>query len=432
MFRKRQKLGKYRIGRRIAVGGFAEVYEAMDTIEGVPVALKIPSQHLLTRDALSDFKREVRLTARLKHENILPIKNADFVGDVFVIAYPLGERSLDDRLQRRISREKALDIGAEILAGLAHAHAQRVIHCDVKPDNVVLFADGSAKLTDFGIARFALRTLRASGSGTVGYVAPEQAMGQPSFRSDVFSAGLLIYRMLTGVLPEWPYRWPLEGLERLRGRVSPDLIQVLHRALQVDPHKRYQDARQMLRALRAARASQERTEKGGTTTRESVRRDWREQQRKQFLREHGTALEARYACARCDGPVSEAMVACPWCGTKRDKHKDETRFPTACPRCRRGLKLDWKYCPWCYGGAVGPLSTRRYSDRRYSGACASCRHPLMPFMRYCPGCRAKLNRRWAIQGVKARCKGCGWGVLTEYWSTCPWCARTLKKPPARR
>jgi serine/threonine-protein kinase len=432
MFRKRQKLGKYRIGRRLAVGGFAEVYEAMDTIEGVPVALKIPSQHLLTREALADFKREVRLTARLKHENILPIKNADFIGDVFVIAYPLGERSLDDRLQRRISREKALDIGEEVLAGLAHAHSQRVIHCDVKPDNIVLFADGSAKITDFGIARFALRTLRASGSGTVGYVAPEQAMGKPSFRSDVFSAALLIYRMLTGVLPEWPYRWPLDGLDRLRGRVSPDLIQVLHKSLQVDPHKRYQDARQMLRALRAARASAARTAKRGTTTRAGVKRDWRELQRKQFLREHKTELEVHHTCARCDGPVSEAMMACPWCGTKREKHRDETRFPTACPRCRRGLKLDWKYCPWCYGAAVGPLSTRRYSDRRYSATCTSCRHPLMPFMRYCPGCRAKVKRRWKIQKSRDRCRGCGWGVLSEYWSTCPWCARALKKPPTRR
>jgi serine/threonine-protein kinase len=432
MFRKRQKLGKYRIGRRLAVGGFAEVYEAMDTIEGVNVALKIPSQHLLTRDALGDFKREVRLTAKLRHENILPIKNADFVGDVFVIAYPLGEKSLDDRLQRRISREKALDIGEDILAGLAHAHGQRVIHCDVKPDNVVLFADGSAKLTDFGIARFALRTLRASGSGTVGYVAPEQAMGQPSFRSDVFSVALVLYRMLTGVLPEWPYRWPLVGLERLRGRVSPDLIQVLHKSLQVDPHKRYQDARQMLRALRAARASAERTEKRGTTTRSNVKRDWRELQRKQFLREHKVALQVCAACTRCDGPISEAMLACPWCGTKREKHGDETAFPTACPRCKRGLKLDWKFCPWCYGTAVGPLSTRRYSDRRYSADCTKCHHPLMPFMRYCPGCRAKTTKRWTIAGSKARCKGCGWGVLAEYWMNCPWCARTLKKAPTRR
>jgi len=425
MFRKRQKLGKYRIGRRLAVGGFAEVYEAMDTIEGVQVALKIPSPHLLTRDALADFKREVRLTAKLKHENILPIKNADFVGDVFVIAYPLGERSLDDRLQKRISREKALDIGEEILAGLAHAHAQRVIHCDVKPDNVVLFSDGSAKLTDFGIARFALRTLRASGSGTVGYVAPEQAMGKPSFRSDVFSVGLVIYRMLTGVLPEWPYRWPLAGLERLRGRVSPDLIQVLHKALQVDPHKRYQDARQMLRALRGARAA-ERSAQKGKTTRSNLRRDWRELQRKQFQREHKAELETVHTCTRCDGPVSEAMTACPWCGVKRGKLKDESRFPTACPRCKRGLKLDWKFCPWCYGSAVGPLSTRRYKDRRYSDSCAKCRHPLMPFMRYCPGCRAKIAKRWTIKGSRGRCKGCGWGVCSEYWTTCPWCARKIQ------
>jgi serine/threonine protein kinase len=91
-------------------------------------------------------------------------------------------------------------------SAIAYAHAHnRVIHCDVKPDNFILFPDNVLKLADFGIAKVAYQTLRASGSGTVGYVAPEQAMGKPSFRSDVFSLGLILYRMFSGVLPEWPY-----------------------------------------------------------------------------------------------------------------------------------------------------------------------------------------------------------------------------------
>jgi serine/threonine-protein kinase len=425
MLRQRQKLGKYRIGARIAAGGFADVYEARDTIEGVLVALKIPSPHLLTRDALADFKREVRLTARLDHPSILPIKTADFIGDVFVIAYPLGERSLDVRLRSRISREKALDYGEQILAGLAHAHGHNVIHCDVKPDNVILFPGGRARLTDFGIAKLAQKTLRASGSGTVGYVAPEQAMGRPSFRSDVFSAGLVLYRMLSGVLPEWPYRWPLAGFERLRRRLHPDLIQILHKSLQVDPKKRYQDARQMERALRAVRARALRPPRQDKITRTSASRHWREIKKKQFLREYKRTLLLRQACRRCDGPLSEAMLACPWCGTEQKRLRGETTLPAACPRCRRGLKSDWRFCPWCYGPSVGPLSTRTYGDKRYVKKCSECRHPLMAFMRYCPGCRAKVQRPWTIAGSKDRCPGCGNGVLRDYWTHCPWCRRTL-------
>jgi hypothetical protein len=210
--------------------------------------------------------------------------------------------------------------------------------------------------------------------------------------------------------------------------VHPDLIALLQRSLQVDPYKRYADARDMLKALRTikARALQPAKKNARRRTRLSPsRKDWREAQRKQFQREHRKPLETRHVCGRCDGPVAESMTACPWCGSARKKHRDETRFPAACCRCRRGVKLDWRYCPWCYGAGIGPLSTRRYSDKRYSAKCHGCRHPLMPFMRYCPGCHAKVRRRWPIQGTRERCAGCGWGVLSEYWSHCPWCAREM-------
>lgn len=249
----RQMLGKYRIRRRIGAGAFATVYEAYDTIEAVPVALKIPNLDQLDKEALNAIHREVRLTARLEHENILPLRNAMMIDGLFVIATPLGEQALTDRLHYRLGPKTALSYTEQLLDALAYAHEQRIIHCDIKPDNVILFPDGQVRLADFGIAKVALRTrtIMGSGQGTVGYIAPEQAMGKPSFRSDVFSMGLLIYRMFAGELPTWPFDWPLPGAERLRRTVSRDFIRFLRRSIEVRDRKRFRDGVQMQRAFEA-------------------------------------------------------------------------------------------------------------------------------------------------------------------------------------
>lgn len=244
----RQIFGKYRILRRISSGGFATVYAALDRIEGARVAIKIPHDHLMTEEALDDFKREARITAQLDHPSILPLKSADFIGDRFVIVYRLGERSLSDRLHYRLSGEKALTYIEQMLEGMAYAHAKRIVHCDLKPDNMILFPDDRLCLTDFGIARVMQRTMMsASGSGTVGYIAPEQAMGRPSFRSDVFSLGLVMYRLFARQLPKWPYDWPPVGYSDLRRKIHPDMIAFIQKSIEVDHRYRYADARSMLR-----------------------------------------------------------------------------------------------------------------------------------------------------------------------------------------
>jgi serine/threonine-protein kinase len=249
----RQTLGKYRIRRRIGAGAFATVYEAYDTIEGMPVALKVPHLDQIDRDSLKLIHREVRLTARLEHENILPLRNAMTIDGYFVIATPLGEQTLTDRLRYRLGPKTALSYTEQLLDALAYAHEVRVIHCDIKPDNVILFPEGHARLADFGIAKVALRTrtIMGSGQGTVGYIAPEQAMGKPSFRSDVFSMGLLIYRMFAGELPAWPFDWPLPGAERLRRTVSRDFVTFLRRSIEVHERKRFRDGVQMQKAFQA-------------------------------------------------------------------------------------------------------------------------------------------------------------------------------------
>ncbi len=247
--RTRQKLGKYRIEKRLSEGGFATVYRAFDTIEGIHVALKIPRAMKTSEEALRDFRREVRLAAKLEHPNILPLKDASLIDDYFVITFPLGERTLADRLSRRVSLRSALSLSEQILEALAYAHQQHIIHCDVKPENMVLFAGDRLRLGDFGIAKFAQKTIQGSGTGTLGYMAPEQAMGKPSQRSDVFSAGLIIYRMLTGEWPEWPYSWPPPAISKLRARVHPDFIAFIQKAIEVDPKRRFRDAEQMRNAF---------------------------------------------------------------------------------------------------------------------------------------------------------------------------------------
>jgi len=185
-FKKRQKLGKYRIEKRLAEGPYASVYAAMDTIEGQRVALKVPRAEHSDKASLEDFKREARLAARLYHPNILPLKDASFIDGRFVIVTPLGDETLATRLSRRVSMAMLIDFADQLLDALAYAHSERVLHCDVKPENLILFGRDNLMLADFGIAKTALRTIKASGSGTLGYLAPEQAMGRPSPRSDVF------------------------------------------------------------------------------------------------------------------------------------------------------------------------------------------------------------------------------------------------------
>jgi RNA polymerase subunit RPABC4/transcription elongation factor Spt4 len=433
MVRVRQHLGKYRIERRLAEGGFATVYRAQDTIAGVPVALKVPHPSLVNKETLEAFRKEVRLTAHLDHPNILPVKDAGFIEGTFFIAYPLGDSTLADRLKNRLSTRTMVRFVDQMLEAVAFAHRRRIMHCDIKPENFILFPENRLRLADFGIAKVAQRTLRASGSGTVGYLAPEQAMGKPSFRSDVFSLGLVIYRMLSGQLPEWPFSWPLPGYERLRKNVHPDVIGFLRRATAVDHRKRFKDAAQMQaafrklrpRALRSTPSRQRRRKKNRTTV-----RDWRTIRLRGFLQLYRGPLAVHSSCHRCDGPVAEAMQFCPWCGSKRRVKADETRFRANCPRCKRGIKTDWRFCPWCYGPAINPDSSYRYADARYVARCAnpSCKDKvLMPFMRYCPWCGRKIRKAWKISGAKDRCEKCGWGIVPEYWDFCPWCGKNLRR-----
>ena len=431
ILRSGSRLGKYRIERKLGEGAFANVYRALDTLEGLRVALKVPHESVLDEETEEDFRKEIRLAARLQHPNILPLKSADYINGALVLAYPLGEKTLADRLRSRLSLATALEYTEQILEAAAFAHEQRVIHCDIKPENFILL-DGELMLADFGIAKVAMRTIKASGSGTIGYCAPEQAMGKPSFRSDVFSLGLIIFRMMSGQLPEWPFQWPPAGIKRLKSSIHPDLIAHLRRSTELDPRKRFTSATPFLAAFRRIkpRALMKRAKRPAVISASAAKTHWKSVQWRQFKRHYGKLLETKFECNRCNGPVSEPMIHCPWCNQSRATHNAETAMPHCCPRCNRGLKTDWHYCPWCYGPGFEVDTTRCFSDKRYVARCTNgncTRKLLMPFMRYCPWCHRKVSRKWKIEDSKHTCKSCHWGVLRDFWSYCPWCGKMIKK-----
>lgn len=244
------RLDKYRLTKRLGSGGFATVYSALDQIENRQVALKLPDERFVSDTAsLEDLQREVRIMAKLEHPQIVQLKDARFIDGRFVMVFPLGLESLDSRLQRRLGRQTAVQLAEQMVAAVAFAHGNKVLHRDIKPDNFILFPDNQLRLTDFGLARIQRGKADHSASGTLGYMAPEQAMGRPTFRSDVFGLGLVLYRMFSGKLPAFPFEGALPGIARARRTLTPEYLAWILKAIEPSPSKRYRDAVTMLRAL---------------------------------------------------------------------------------------------------------------------------------------------------------------------------------------
>ena len=404
----RQKLGKYRIERRLAEGPIAAVYEAVDTIHGVNVALKIPHESTMDDFFLADFKREARLAQRLEHPNILPIRDASFIDGRFVIAMPLGERRC--RTDEAAARHR---LGAAVRQAGARGGARPRAERHSLRHRPTTSSCSPSQLKSRTSASRSRSALKASGSGTVGYIAPEQAVGRPKFQSDVFSLGLVIYELLSGHLPEWPYDWPPHGIKRVRAKLKPKLVDWLRRAIQVRPESRFRNAVTMYREFRRVRngaAKKKRSARRGNSADDPAL--WQTVLFRQFQRKYRKTLETRYECRHCSGPVAELMQACPWCGTEPPlDYGHASREQAECPRCHRGVKLDWHYCPSCYGPGFEVETTRRYADRRYGAKCQNekCRGPLMPSCAAVRGA-CKTKRPWKLPGGETRCPHCRWGV----------------------
>src|SRR5213592_296557 len=201
--------GRYRLESKLGSGGMSTVYLARDSTLERWVAVKVMHREMSDQpDQIERFRREARAVAQLSHPNVVAVIDAGEDGGYpyIVLEYVEGE-TLKQRIDRlgRLPADEAVAYAIEVGRGLAAAHARRMVHRDVKPQNVLIDSDGRAKVTDFGIAH-ALdvdgMTITGTIMGSSNYIAPEQARGEPvDEQSDVYSLGCVLYELLTGEVP---------------------------------------------------------------------------------------------------------------------------------------------------------------------------------------------------------------------------------------
>ncbi len=324
MFFRGQTVGKYRILSPLGSGGFGSVYLAEDTWIEKKVAIKVPHKQNLD---FGELAREPRLLASLSHPNIVTVVTAEKQDDIFFIVM---EYVPGDTLEAIVEREgalelpRALDYTCQICNAMDHAHGQGIIHRDLRPGNVLVTEQGIVKVADFGTSRFL--EIAAHGTTVIGsppYMAPEQFHGKAVFASDIYSLGITMYQMLTGVLPyETPAPSDLERLmrgelaspPRLRNPKLPKAISdIVMKAMAADLPSRYQRASDLLDAVLSA---------SRTTT---PKRRWRpaptsggsaavdEAQEIQTRLKAREIVQPRF-CWKCGKALHARTDRCPFCG----------------------------------------------------------------------------------------------------------------------
>jgi eukaryotic-like serine/threonine-protein kinase len=262
--------GRYRVLSRLGSGGMADVYLAEDQLLGRQLAVKVLHHHFAEdQEFVERFRREASSAAGLSHPNIVGIfDRGEWDGTYYIAMEYVPGRSLKAlvREQGPLHPVVAIDIVTQILQAARFAHARGVIHRDLKPHNVILDEEGRARVTDFGIAQAGASDMTVTGSimGTAQYLSPEQAQGHTvSTASDLYSVGVILYELLTGVVPFDGDTAVAIAFKQVSAQPSaPSVVnpavpavldQIVLRALAKDPTARYADAEEFIAALRSAR-----------------------------------------------------------------------------------------------------------------------------------------------------------------------------------
>ena len=266
---------RYEIEVEIGAGAFATTYRGHDRRLDRTVAIKVLSREYARDPSYAQrFEREAQTAASISHGNVVDVYDFGQQGDTLyiVMQYVAGE-DLKHLITREgpLSPDRARDIAIQILDGLDAIHRAGIIHRDIKPQNILIGADGRARVADFGIAQIELDSgLTTAGTtiGTAAYMAPEQAEGgRTTAETDLYAVGVVLYEMLTGALPfsaptamalmlAHIQQQPVPPSQRVRGRtVPPDLDGIVMQAMAKSPQDRFRSAAAMMQALRGVRAT---------------------------------------------------------------------------------------------------------------------------------------------------------------------------------
>jgi eukaryotic-like serine/threonine-protein kinase len=277
---------RFRLEEKIGSGGMSSVYRAFDPTLERQVAIKLMHRDISTDpDQLERFRREARAVAQLNHPHVVTVIDAgEEEGAPYIVFEYVEGETLKERIRRhgRLPVAEAVAYAIEIGRALECAHSHRLVHRDVKPQNVLIDADGRAKVTDFGIAR-SLETqgLTAPGRvlGTTDYVSPEQALGhEVTEQSDIYSLGIVLYEMLTGEIPFQAdtqvavamkhVREPLPDVQRRRPEISAALAAIVERATAKETRNRYTTVGELVHDLEEVLAIE--VARSGQTTGEAT------------------------------------------------------------------------------------------------------------------------------------------------------------------